>query len=214
MPLPVAHTAAAIGLGLVATARTSAVVSRKKWVLLLAVAVFLAILPDFDILQGLLLRDPQGFHRRGSHSVLFALLVGAVVGWACRIWVRELPAGRVFLLMTGAALTHPLLDCFSADTSAPFGVALLWPFSNEYYISSVALFSDVHKSADASEFFASLFNLHNLLAIRDELLFAGVILCTGLALRSERKAAMYLLGTVAFGALYAWFRLVPQWSLS
>jgi inner membrane protein len=36
--------------------------------------------------------------------------------------------------------THILLDYLGNDTSAPYGVMALWPFSQEYFMSPVPVF--------------------------------------------------------------------------
>jgi hypothetical protein len=56
------------------------------------------------------------------------------------------------------------MDYFSIDNGFPYGVLLFWPLTNDYYIAPFAFLPDVRRSSVASEFFVSLFSLHNLWA--------------------------------------------------
>jgi inner membrane protein len=93
-------------------------------------ALFCAILPDFDVIGfrfGVQYADWLG-HRGFSHSLPFAAFCAGLAALAapvlrCR---RALAAAVVFL----AVASHILLD---ALTSGGLGVAALWPFSNERF---------------------------------------------------------------------------------
>jgi inner membrane protein len=52
---------------------------------------------------------------------------------------------RVAAAFAAAYASHTLLDWLSTDTSAPFGIMALWPFSSEYYISSLEIFLSVSR---------------------------------------------------------------------
>jgi inner membrane protein len=91
----------------------------------------LSMLPDADVL-GLALGIPYGAplgHRGASHSLLFALLVGAIAG---RIWMKRARPHAAFvgLLIVALVASHGLLD---ALTDGGLGVALLWPFTSERF---------------------------------------------------------------------------------
>ena len=73
--------------------------------------------------------------------------------------------------MLGAAyLTHVVLDMFSKDTAAPFGVELLWPFSDAFTISPVLFFDDIWRGT-----LDKLFGLHNWIAVAREVAIVGPI---------------------------------------
>ncbi len=49
------------------------------------------------------------------------------------------------LASAAACLSHTLLDWLGQDTSAPFGVMALWPFSTTYYESGWHLFPAISR---------------------------------------------------------------------
>jgi inner membrane protein len=109
-----------------------------------AIAVALAMIPDFDI------RLPGVSHRGATHTLLFALCVGAAlgaIGWAIAnaIGGVSLPLGEgvgvrtdrvssvrlgVFAFSIGAltVCSHLL-----ADVLTPMGIAPFWPVSSKRY---------------------------------------------------------------------------------
>ena len=97
---------------------------------LTAAACVASALPDIDalgFLAGIPYEHPLG-HRGLTHSLVFALLVGAVATLFCRpLQATPLAAfGVVFL----ATASHGVLD---AMTTGGLGVAFLSPFSNERF---------------------------------------------------------------------------------
>ncbi|MCB9797352.1 MAG: metal-dependent hydrolase [Alphaproteobacteria bacterium] len=92
---------------------------RRSWRASAAFAA-LSMLPDADVVAfalGIPYAHPFG-HRGASHSIAFALGVGALALLATR-------RGRTALLVAGVVLSHPLLD---ALTDGGLGVALWWPW--------------------------------------------------------------------------------------
>lgn len=94
------------------------------------------LIPDGDVLVGKLY-DPVTanlIHRGFSHSILFAVLGGLLLGWL----VNRLPGhGRVdwrgwALLFFLGLLTHPLLDCFTT-----WGTQLFWPLKERISLQSI-----------------------------------------------------------------------------
>lgn len=116
-PIPVA--AVALGLG-------AQVISLR----LLAAGVVCALLPDIDVISfhwGINYANILG-HRGFSHSLVFALAVGAV-GALIAPWLRS-KRSVAFWITGGAVISHILLD---AMTNGGLGVALFWPLSGERY---------------------------------------------------------------------------------
>lgn len=130
MPSPILHSAVAAAL-----ARRAREAFSPR---LCALSAAAAVLPDLDLLPGVLVGDPDRFHHRHSHSVPFAL---ALAGLCAAVpWGPESPPYRVrwrhFALL---CLTHPLLDLFN-DTRSDLahgilspGLALWWPFSQRQW---------------------------------------------------------------------------------
>jgi inner membrane protein len=101
---------------------------RVRFIILTAAC---AMLPDADVISfffGIAYGNVLG-HRGITHSILFAIAVGCVVGM---LFFRgiEISRWRLALYFSAATLSHPLLDML---TSGGLGVALLAPFSNERF---------------------------------------------------------------------------------
>ena len=100
------------------------------------VAATLAILPDIDVLgfrSGIAYSDMLG-HRGITHSLPFAVLLGAVVAL---VGFREVrPFSTQFWTLTGllfvATASHGVLDSM---TNAGLGVGFFIPFDNERYFA-------------------------------------------------------------------------------
>src|SRR4051794_32770905 len=117
------HVAVGLALGRAHDPRAP-LVARVKPMLAFAA---LAMLPDADVIAfklGIPYSAPFG-HRGAIHSILVALVVGALVGGAMR-------SRKIWMLATAAVLSHGLLDTL---TDGGLGVALLWPFDLTRYFA-------------------------------------------------------------------------------
>lgn len=86
----------------------------------------LSLAPDLDVV-GLWLGVPYGAawgHRGASHSLVFALCLGACIGSLARARGRR--GLRTGLVASLVLASHPLLDML---TDGGLGCAWLWPFS-------------------------------------------------------------------------------------
>lgn len=97
---------------------------------LFILCIILTCFPDIDVVAfrfGIPYQSPWG-HRGFTHSFLFAF----VLGFLCQFFFRKLRESRqkVFLWTTAAVLSHSLMD---ALTNGGFGVAWLWPLSDERF---------------------------------------------------------------------------------
>jgi hypothetical protein len=150
-----------------------------------AIFAFVAMAPDLDLLVGA--------HSGPTHGLGAAAIVGALV-W---IWgrgsggtrpagdsrttptapERKRVAGRRFALAVAAAYaSHTVLDWLGSDTRAPVGIMALWPFSRDYYESSLHVFMAISRRYWLPEFWT-----YNLRALVRELvillpLVAAVVL--------------------------------------
>lgn len=120
MPLPIAH--GLVGASLVALIHPSAEMKNRKP--LLFGGFLLANSPDLDFAFAFLL-GLKNFHRGISHSLVFALLVGALI-----FIFRRREIWRIPLAYALAFLSHTLLDFAAASEGA---VRLLTPFDNGEY---------------------------------------------------------------------------------
>ncbi len=120
MPSILSHPAVPLALGFALGARIIPVR------LLIAGAVA-SIVPDVDVVAfklGIPYAHDFG-HRGASHSITFAILLGAL---ACTM-AATLRASRLatFLFVAAGTLSHGLLDML---TTGGLGIALAWPFSD------------------------------------------------------------------------------------
>lgn len=119
MPFPVAHSLVGATVALALDGKSEA-----RWPLLWLSAL-LGVCPDFDYLLNLLRIGRGGWHHGFTHSIMFALFVGAlaalVSGWR---------SVRGFIVFSAAYASHPLLDYLMTESR---GVALWWPFTDRRY---------------------------------------------------------------------------------
>ncbi len=111
-------------------------------------AIAIANLPDLDFLPGLLMGDAFAFHRRGSHTFIAAVLTGCLVAISLRLgrwwspkpfWRSSSHSFQYGVWATAIYLGHLCLDFVMADRMPPFGLQLLWPLTNAFFISPIAL---------------------------------------------------------------------------
>lgn len=184
MPLPLGHSL--MGYTLAEGSRIK--LSRNVWMNIFIFAL-LANLPDIDYLPGFLEGFPNRYHHHEIHSLGFAALMGLVGGlvylrvagkfWAC------------FLPIFFAVSSHLALDLVTEDFSDPRGMMLLWPLNSEFYDCAWKIFKAVNKSNHSSDFFISLFTLHNVRVVLIELIImAPLALAVTFMQRQKAKAQM------------------------
>jgi membrane-bound metal-dependent hydrolase YbcI (DUF457 family) len=183
MPLPIGHALAGMAFFETRPGRFF----KNRWVDAFFF-ILLANLPDADFLPGLLLGFPNRYHHGIFHSLGAALAVSAIGGL---IFSRAKQnawrlSGLVFLIFS----SHLLLDFFTMDFTAPFGLPLFWPFSKNYYIAGHPIFINITRSARSADFFPSLFSSHNLKAALLEIGFlGGLALSAGMVRRVLNQRA-------------------------
>ncbi|MEI6614528.1 MAG: metal-dependent hydrolase [Chrysiogenales bacterium] len=166
MPLPIGHTLTGI-----AFFQTSpGLFFKNKWADAIFF-IFLANLPDADFLPGFVLGFPNLFHHGIFHSLGAALAVAAAMGWI--FYQKKHHFWRFSITVFFIFYSHLLLDLFSKDLAAPYGLPLFWPFSNRYHIATRPFFLNIERSSRSTDFFSSLFNHHNLEAAMIEILLLG-----------------------------------------
>ena len=98
--------------------------------------------PDIDLLLGITV------HRGPTHSLAAACVAGAIawlsVGSSAHggLGVTRL---RFALAVAAAYATHTLTDWLAADTTAPMGLMVFWPLTDEYYIGPFPVFLAVSR---------------------------------------------------------------------
>jgi len=92
----------------------------------------LSFLPDADVIGfqfGIQYADEWG-HRGASHSLVFAIALGAAIGGLAPLFNR--PAVRTAATAILVLASHPLLDTL---TNGGLGCALFWPFDDTRYFA-------------------------------------------------------------------------------
>jgi membrane-bound metal-dependent hydrolase YbcI (DUF457 family) len=170
MCTPVGHSL--IGYSIFLTLKKPGI--KRSWYLPMA-AVFLTSLPDIDLIFGYCTGDPNRYHHCWTHSIGFAILVGLILAAGSRFAIKGYSlyfgfAGFILIL------SHILLDFFTKDTSIPFGMQVLWPINQSFYLSSCTIFREVTKASSSPMFLRSLFCWHNLMTVLMEMILLGPVL--------------------------------------
>jgi inner membrane protein len=103
----------------------------------IATAALCAAAPDLDVLAffvGIPYQAPLG-HRGFTHSLAFALLLGAAAALLLRTLLgrgARPPFAHTLALLTLATASHGFFDAF---TNGGHGVAFLWPFDDTRYFA-------------------------------------------------------------------------------
>jgi inner membrane protein len=144
MPSPIGHAIGGVAAAWFAAGRPS---PTRSWVGQALILGAIAMLPDVDLLFGA--------HSGPTHSIGAAAIAGLASGLSLSLFARlsravepAVPGGaksdrqgpdpKLFAVAATAAwCSHILLDWLGEDTSAPFGVMALWPFSREYFMSPI-----------------------------------------------------------------------------
>jgi inner membrane protein len=161
MPSPVGHVLAGSVVALLVHRRTSSPPLSLAAVTIVCAAM--AALPDADLVY-------QPLHRTVTHS-LISIPIVSIVATVVTGWVtgrRSLWLGVVCGLAWGS---HIPLDWLGADANPPQGIQALWPFSDEWFISGVDLFSRIERRQALSQ--ASV--VTNLKAVAREVVLLGPI---------------------------------------
>jgi len=171
MPSPVGHSLA--GLCVFMVAQNHVNIRRGGWFLVGSVVI--ANLADLDFLPGLLLANLPSFHHQGTHSIITAVATGLITASLARRWNLN---GMVWGIWGGGLyLSHIILDLLVNDPSPPFGVQLLWPFSETYFISPITPFASFDYYNLTIGILGSLFSVHNLNTIIKEIVLMAPLLC-------------------------------------
>lgn len=164
MPSPIGHSLSGILLYQIFNRQNARYDPHK-----LSLYVFFANLPDIDLALGFFVNNPGLYHQSITHSLGASVFAG-IIASIMLTGKKELYLNS-FLLSAGLYFSHVVLDYLASasDTGYPFGVALLWPLSNDYYVFPIMFFLDIRRGISNETFFSGLFNLHNLWAMLIEL---------------------------------------------
>lgn len=140
MPSPIGHAMAGIAAAWVA----DLVPGHRAWRTAPETATWLARAGNgFTMLCAAFAASPDldllfQRHRTVTHSVGAVAVIGLVAALAAAR--KRWPVARVSVMCAAAYATHLLLDWLCGDRTPPYGLQMLWPFSNAWYISGWELF--------------------------------------------------------------------------
>ncbi len=167
MPSPVGHTLGAFSTLL--ALKPDIVTSRYKTNIALGAAFVFGSLADADFVVAHFSTAPYLRHHYFSHSIPFAICL-TLLCWIILKCFRFRNAGKFAGPIGAAYSSHLLLDYFADDGSKPYGIPLLWPFTNRHFIAPFNLFYSIQRGE-----FTDIFSMHNLFGILIEIAIMGPI---------------------------------------
>jgi inner membrane protein len=133
MPFPIAH--ALLGASIVVAGSPQPIRPNRAWLKKLIIGSILAILPDLDYVGISFLNLNRSWHRGPTHSLLVALVAGALISLLFRRGARL----RWAMIYAAAIASHGLLDSL---LSMDRGAALLWPLSSHRFAARLWEYPD------------------------------------------------------------------------
>ena len=162
MPSPIAHGAVGYIVYRAFREPLSEKGGLKPWsrTRLLLVIFSLSLLPDLDVIPGIIFGDLEGFHNNIANSLVAGVLAALLVAGVMRFLGRQSTRLWFFAALLSYEL-HLLMDYFTAER----GLMLLWPFETQRYVAPFMLFFGVHYSE-------GLLSVHHIWTAITELAFA------------------------------------------
>jgi inner membrane protein len=145
-----------------------------------------ALLPDADVIGfplGVHYEAPWG-HRGAAHSLVFAVAVGVLLGFAAR-WFKR-PVARTMFWTSVAIGSHGLLDTL---TDGGLGCALLWPFDLTRYFAP-------WRPIPVAPIGLGMLSAYGLIVVVTECVFFAPLLFVALRSTSVRRSAPATLGLI------------------
>lgn len=174
MPTPIGHTLVGLSIAWSTQALSRAPAHHRAGTSLAFLAGVFAIAPDFDFVY-------PPIHRMMTHSLVAVIAATACAAVVAHRTKQERP--WVIAMVCGVAYaSHLALDWLGGDTKWPAGMQLLWPFSDEWFISSW----DVFKPTVLATFFEWPTMVANLVAVLRELAILGPFAVGAWLLHAQR----------------------------
>ncbi|VEP11912.1 conserved membrane hypothetical protein [Hyella patelloides LEGE 07179] len=140
MPSPIAHSVSGYLLAKFLPLKKIKFPYSHTWYWLTFYPVLIAILADFDFIPQII--TGKNFHRGLTHSLMFALLISLILALPFSyLWKYSYRA--IFWSNFLLYCSHLLLDFFTAGGK---GMELLWPFTDVFLKSPIAIFPAINHS--------------------------------------------------------------------
>jgi inner membrane protein len=114
-----------------------------------------------------------------THSVGAAFLAALIAFAFTRNRRTALIVGLVWF-------AHPVLDALGEDSSAPYGVMMWWPFSQQHFIAPFAIFDSIYRAYWKPDFWS-----HNAVAAVKEILILGPVAALAWWWRTRRDQSTH-----------------------
>jgi inner membrane protein len=162
MPSPIAHAVSGYVLAKFLPLTQPRTSRRRRWEILCLYPVFVATVADLDFIPQII--TGESFHRGLTHSLIFALGFSLILAFILRNrWqfsYKQL-AWITFILYG----SHLVLDFFTEGR----GIPLLYPFTENFFVSSITIFPGVHHSR-------GLWHYSHLIPISFELVYSILLM--------------------------------------
>jgi len=141
MPSPIAHITAGYLIYHLFRARLLTICGKCRAKLLLALTLSVSLMPDIDLVVGVLLRDLGRYHNNLTHSLLVGFSISAGAWLAARLTGQRNPFMWSLIVLLCYDM-HVIMDFFTVGR----GVMLLWPLTRMRYEAPIKLFYGLHWS--------------------------------------------------------------------
>lgn len=139
MPSPLAHAVSGYVLAQFLPLTKPRISRRRRWEILCLYPVFVATVADLDFIPQII--TGESFHRGLTHSLIFTLGFSLILAFILhnRWQFSYKQLAWITFILYGS---HLVLDFFTEGR----GIPLLYPFTENFFVSSITLFPGVHHS--------------------------------------------------------------------
>ena len=179
MTTPIGHSIFAFTVNLFSGGKKTG----SKQLMMAGLILFVAMAPDLDMLPILWQGYQAGisWHQGFTHSILFGLMTTSLALAVSSLFKLE-TFKKALLLFSSAAASHLLLDYFTKDGRVPYGIPMLWPFSEARFTSPLSIFNGFSRGS-----LEAIFSWHNLLVITGEIAITGALFLLVYLLLRKKK---------------------------
>ena len=175
MPSPIAHSMTGYFINEVFPVNKTRQFPSFNHFFIVFASIIVANAPDLDFIPQII--TGNRYHHGLSHSLVLALVFSSISVIIWYLLTKKLLI-RLFVWLLLLYCSHLLLDFFTAGGE---GIQLLWPFTESFFISEIALFPGAHHSE-------GIFAISHLVFISFELIYSVLILIMIKVLKGKKLA--------------------------